>query len=229
MVQMDANLDSPNEFRVVGVTSVLAACVHASGWVGVQSSRILINSFHKNAKANRRGLEYWNAFIVSSTGVQLYILHAAKTLCATLYYTGFRFLQDWLIADRMSFDLGGRDQKVKSSKASKLSTRTGMTKHEHTQIRRRIGFLNLHKNSGAPARVHWTQQARMGARTRAFLKVPDLLRQANPHSSPPLAGRLLWVDRRSLSLQSPLPCTLIQSNKPRHGEGDNWQVAGAKE
>ena len=52
----------------------------------------------------------------------------------------------------MSFDLGGRDQKVKSSKASKLSKRTGMMNHEHTQIRRRIGFLNLHKNSGACSR-----------------------------------------------------------------------------
>ena len=68
------NLDSPNEFRVLGVTSI-AALVHASGWVGVQSSRILINSFHKNAEANPRSLEYGNAFI------QLDILHA-KTLPA---------------------------------------------------------------------------------------------------------------------------------------------------
>ena len=75
----------------------IAAFVHASGWVGVQSSRILINSFHKNAKANPRSLEYGNAFIVSSTGVQLYTLHAKKLkrlVRATLCYTGFSYLQD---------------------------------------------------------------------------------------------------------------------------------------
>jgi hypothetical protein len=40
------------------------------------------------------GFHFGTKHALSSTGVQLYILHAAKTLCATLYYTGFRFLQD---------------------------------------------------------------------------------------------------------------------------------------
>ena len=66
----------------------------------------------------------------------------------------------------MSFDLGGRDQKVKSSKASKLSARTGMMNHEHThrgeethripepsqELRRLLAFTELNKPAWARVR-----------------------------------------------------------------------------
>ena len=60
----DANLDSPNELRVLGSYERSCDSFMHPVWVGVQSSRILINPLHKNAKAipSHAVWKYGNAF-----------------------------------------------------------------------------------------------------------------------------------------------------------------------